>query len=141
MITLLILLIGLSINIYLYLLKLELWFDHFYCDVLIHIIHGAILKLLATWSIGKKVDERYFDRNKPTKKNILSLHLTNKLFESRSGPQNSLLLLSIKSGLLGFYGIIYPTMTRSSRPEVFFKLGVIKNLSKFTGKYLCQSLF
>ena len=30
---------------------------------------------------------------------------------------------------------------RSSRPEVFCKKGVLKNFTKFTGKYLCQSLF
>ena len=30
---------------------------------------------------------------------------------------------------------------RSDRPEVFCKKDVLKNLAKFTGKYLCQSLF
>ena len=30
---------------------------------------------------------------------------------------------------------------KSSRPEVFFKKGVLKNFTKFTGKHLCQSLF
>ena len=30
---------------------------------------------------------------------------------------------------------------RSSRLEVFCKKGVLENLTKFTGKYLCQSLF
>ena len=30
---------------------------------------------------------------------------------------------------------------RSSRPEVFFKQGVLGNFAKFTGKHLCQSLF
>ena len=29
---------------------------------------------------------------------------------------------------------------RSSRPEVFCKKSVLRNLAKFTGKYLCQSL-
>ena len=29
----------------------------------------------------------------------------------------------------------------SSRPEIFYKKGVIKNFAKFTGKHLCQSLF
>ena len=31
--------------------------------------------------------------------------------------------------------------SRSSRPEVFCKKGVLKNFAKFTGKHLCQSLF
>ena len=31
--------------------------------------------------------------------------------------------------------------TRSSRPEVFCKKGVLRNVTKFTGKHLCQSLF
>ena len=30
---------------------------------------------------------------------------------------------------------------RSSRPEVFCKKGVPKNLTKFSGKHLCWSLF
>ena len=30
---------------------------------------------------------------------------------------------------------------RSSRPEVFCKRGVLRNIAKFTGKHLCQSLF
>ena len=32
-------------------------------------------------------------------------------------------------------------MDRSSRPEVFCKKSVLRNLAKFTGKHLCQSLF
>ena len=30
---------------------------------------------------------------------------------------------------------------RSSHPEVFCKKDVLKNIAKFTGKHLCQSLF
>ena len=30
---------------------------------------------------------------------------------------------------------------RSSRPEMFCKKGVLRNLTKFTGKQLCQNLF
>ena len=30
---------------------------------------------------------------------------------------------------------------RSSRLEVFYKKGALRNLAKFTGKHLCQSLF
>ena len=30
---------------------------------------------------------------------------------------------------------------RSSRPEVFYKKGVLRNFAKVTGKNLCQSLF
>ena len=30
---------------------------------------------------------------------------------------------------------------RNSRPAVFCKKGALKNFAKFTGKYLCQSLF
>ena len=29
---------------------------------------------------------------------------------------------------------------RSSRPEVFCKKGALRNIAKFTGKHLCQSL-
>ena len=34
-----------------------------------------------------------------------------------------------------------PNINRSSRPDVFFKKGVLKNFTKLTGKHLCQSLF
>ena len=33
------------------------------------------------------------------------------------------------------------SMNRNSRLEVFCKKGVLRNFTKFTGKYLCQSLF
>ena len=32
-------------------------------------------------------------------------------------------------------------MSRSSRLEVFYRKGVLRNFAKFTGKDLCQSLF
>ena len=32
-------------------------------------------------------------------------------------------------------------MFQKQPPEVFYKKGVLKNFAKFTGKYLCQSLF
>ena len=34
-----------------------------------------------------------------------------------------------------------PPVTRSSHPGVFWQKDVLKNSTKFTGKYLCQSLF
>ena len=33
------------------------------------------------------------------------------------------------------------TWCRSSRLQIFFKIGVLKNFSNFTGKHLCRSLF
>ena len=30
---------------------------------------------------------------------------------------------------------------RNSRPELFYKKGVLKNFTKFTGEHLCQSLW
>ena len=30
---------------------------------------------------------------------------------------------------------------RSSQPDVFYKKGVLRNFSEFTGKHLCQSLY
>ena len=35
----------------------------------------------------------------------------------------------------------FETPGRSSRREVFFEKGVLRNFGKFTGEYLCQSLF
>ena len=37
--------------------------------------------------------------------------------------------------------ILVTRLFRSSFPEVFCKKGVLRNFAKFTGKYLCQSLF
>ena len=34
-----------------------------------------------------------------------------------------------------------PQCRSSSRPEMFFKTGVLKNFANFTGKHLCWSLF
>ena len=39
--------------------------------------------------------------------------------------------------LLYFFG----KLSRSSRPKVFCKKGVLRNFAKFTGKHLCQRLF
>ena len=37
--------------------------------------------------------------------------------------------------------VAYEYISRSSRSELFYKKGVLRNLAKFTGKDLCQSLF
>ena len=37
--------------------------------------------------------------------------------------------------------IIHYCTNRSSRPEVFCEKGVLRYFTKFTEKYLCQSLF
>ena len=37
--------------------------------------------------------------------------------------------------------IVLVGISRSSRPEVFCKKGVLRNFTKFTGKHLCESLF
>ena len=37
--------------------------------------------------------------------------------------------------------ITWNTFSRSSRPEVFCKKGIIRNFARFTGKHLSQSLF
>ena len=34
-----------------------------------------------------------------------------------------------------------PSPSRSSRPEVFFEKGVLKNFAKFTREHQCQSFF
>ena len=39
------------------------------------------------------------------------------------------------------YYSFFTTIYRSSRPEVLRKKGALKNLAKFTGKHLRQSLF
>ena len=46
----------------------------------------------------------------------------------------------MESGLkLGHF--VQLIVIRSGRPEVFCKKGVLRNLTKLTGKHLCQSLF
>ena len=34
-----------------------------------------------------------------------------------------------------------PDKFRSSRLQIFFKIGVLKNFANFTGKHMCWSLF
>ena len=38
------------------------------------------------------------------------------------------------------YLLLVKSIIRCSRPEVFCKKGVLKNLAKFTGKLMCWSL-
>ena len=61
---------------------------------------------------------------------ILEKHAPNTL---RKKSPHMLLWYSIKSTLLSTY--------RSSRPEVFCKIRVLENFTKFLRKHLCQSLF
>ena len=35
----------------------------------------------------------------------------------------------------------FPSKTMIRRPEVFFKLGILKNYAEFVGKQMCRSLF
>ena len=39
------------------------------------------------------------------------------------------------------YNFVWIYLGRSSRPDVFCKKGVLRNIAKLTGKHLCQSLF
>ena len=39
------------------------------------------------------------------------------------------------------YNFVWIYLSRSSRPDVFCKKGVLRNIAKLTGKHLCQSLF
>ena len=46
----------------------------------------------------------------------------------------------LKGGGKQVFQLRGPTPRKSS-PEVFYQKSILKNVSKFTGKYLCQSLF
>ena len=52
-------------------------------------------------------------------------------------------IISYKYSISGIYKKvkIFTSYCRSSGTEVFFKKGVLRNFTKFTGKHLCQSLF
>ena len=49
----------------------------------------------------------------------------------------------ISSGLAskGFSGVLLKTTFRSSRSQMFFKMGVLKHFEIFTGKHLCWNDF
>ena len=51
-----------------------------------------------------------------------------------------MIIISIKQHLTNISSSIHEKV-RNSRPEVFYKKGVLRNFTKFTGKHLCQSLF
>ena len=53
--------------------------------------------------------------------------------------QMSELLLILQQTKVNFF--VYDYLNRSSRPDVFYKKGVLRNFTKFTRKRLCQSLF
>ena len=60
-------------------------------------------------------------------------------YESIKPLQNVILQTNIlKKILIAPNNVI--SSTRSSRPEVFCKKGVLRNFTKFTGKHLCQNL-
>ena len=48
---------------------------------------------------------------------------------------------SFQSDKYHLYCLIDLYLSRSSRPEMFYKKAVHRNFAKFTGKYLSQSLF
>ena len=51
------------------------------------------------------------------------------------------MIYEISSWLIKHLINIINKNSRSSRPEVFCKKGILKNFTQFTGKHLCQSLF
>ena len=53
-----------------------------------------------------------------------------------SKPLSTSIMLVIWNNSLGL-GVFYKS--RTTRPEMFCKTGVLKNYAKFTGKRLCQS--
>ena len=48
---------------------------------------------------------------------------------------------SILEYLRKCYESLNDLLSRSSRPDVFIKKGVLRNVTKFTGKHPCQDLF
>ena len=71
------------------------------------------------------------------------LLITNKYFKWKHPGSFGSMKSLIKKSFLRTYVLIWLqiTKTRSSRPEVFCKKGVLRNFAKFTGKHLWQSLF
>ena len=55
--------------------------------------------------------------------------------------RSQILVFEFKSGNINFCSVLTGTFSRSSRPDMFCKKGVLRNLTKFKGKHLCQSLF
>ena len=62
------------------------------------------------------------------------------LLLSRIGLAWNVLCNLIRTPRNCFFGF-FSRVSRSSRPDVFCKKGVVRNFSQFTGKHLCQSLF
>ena len=50
--------------------------------------------------------------------------------------------MNTRDKVLNFLGVLCTIcLSRSSRPEVFCKKGVLRTFTKFTGKHLCHRLF
>ena len=60
--------------------------------------------------------------------------MDNKVIHYRTSNQSTVVTLTVSTKR-----VIHKT--RSSRPEVFCKKGVLRNFAKFLRKHLCQSLF
>ena len=48
---------------------------------------------------------------------------------------------SLKVCFLANFSLLNKNLYRSSRSQMFFEIGVLKNVAIFTGKHLCWSLF
>ena len=55
--------------------------------------------------------------------------------------QNSFTTIRHILEVLYTYIYIYSYLHRSSHSQIFFKIGILKNFSNFTGKHLCRSFF
>ena len=86
---------------------------------------------------GDKVDECYCSLRMMMQAHLHLAFCTKRFYSYKKLLQSNTIFVDIPSLFIIFpWYFIY----KSSRPELFCKEGVLRNLTKFIGKHLCQSL-
>ena len=97
-------------------------------------------KLSHGWCVFFRRKNYFPDVNKNNSDLIIQLHWVRRLTGDQFQPK-----FLVRKFWLSFWRVIYKcaegVIARSSRPELFWTKGFLKNFAKFKGKHLCWSLF
>ena len=104
---------------------------HSCLQLIVQTVTDDLLKWTIEWKRGKKSSMKTKELNQKTTFDCFEYINLRKLLKEGD-------VCWIKTNV---YLYLRTSMDRSSRPEVFCKKGVLRNLTKFTGKHLCQGLF
>ena len=104
---------------------------HSCLQLIVQTVTDDLLKWTIEWKRGKKSSMKIKELNQKTTFDCFEYINLRKLLKEGD-------VCWIKTNV---YLYLRTSMDRSSRPEVFCKKGVLRNLTKFTGKHLCRVSF